>query len=249
MYLKKKILRNDFIAVIPARYNSSRLPGKPLIRIAGIPMIIRTYLQCIKVIDKKIVYVATDNIKIKKLCEENQIKVIMTKKSCLTGSDRIAEVAKKIKKKFYINIQGDEPICNPADIKKIVLEAIKFPNEIINGYTPIKDKTLFHSGHIPKVVFRNDGRLLYQSRAGIPTTKKKEFIKSWRQVCLYSIPYEKLIEFAKHKKTLLERLEDCELNRFLELGFEVKMIRMSDKSISVDTLNNLKVLNRILKKR
>ena len=112
----------------------------------------------------------------------------------------------------------------------------------------IKDKTLFNSGHIPKVVFRNDGRLLYQSRAGIPTTKKKEFIKSWRQVCLYSIPYEKLIEFAKHKKTLLERLEDCELNRFLELGFEVKMIRMSDKSISIDTLNNLKVLNRILKK-
>ena len=247
MHKKNLFFRNDFIIVIPARYNSSRLPGKPLIKIAGIPMIVRTYLQCIKVVNQKIVYVATDNVKIKKICEENQINVIMTNKNCLTGTDRIAEVAKKIKKKFYINIQGDEPICNIADIKKILLEAIKFPNEIINGYTEITDKKLFNSGNIPKVVFRNDGRLLYQSRAGIPTTKKKEFIKSWRQVCIYSLPYKKLLKFEKSKKTFLESLEDCELNRFLELGFEVKMIKMSNKSKSVDTLNDVRILNRILK--
>lgn len=247
MYKKNLFFRNDFIIVIPARYNSSRLPGKPLIKIAGIPMIVRTYLQCIKVVNQKAVYVATDNVKIKKICENNKIKVIMTNKNCLTGTDRIAEVAKKIKKKFYINIQGDEPICNTADIKKIILEAIKFPNEIINGYTEITDKKLFNSGHIPKVVFRNDGRLLYQSRAGIPTTKKKEFIKSWRQVCIYSLPYKKLLKFEKNKKTFLESLEDCELNRFLELGFEVKMIKMSNKSKSVDTLNDVRILNRILK--
>ena len=248
MNLKKKYKKN-FIVVIPARYNSSRLPGKPLIKIGGIPMILRTYAQCRKVVDPKIIYVATDDVRIKKLCKENDIKVIMTKKNCLTGTDRIAEVAKKIKRKFYINIQGDEPICNPSDIKNLILTAQKFPKEIINGYTEIKDINQFRSGHVPKVVFREDGRLLYQSRAGIPTTKKKEFVKSWRQVCIYSLPYKKLMVFQKRKKTLLESLEDCELNRFLEIGLEVKMIKMSNKSKSIDTKKDVIEINKLFKKK
>lgn len=238
-----------FIVVIPARYNSSRLPGKPLINIAGVPMLLRTYRQCNKVIDKKQIFVATDDKRIKKLCDDNFINAIITKKKCLTGTDRIAEVAKKIKKDFYINIQGDEPICNPNDIKKLIAEALKYPKEIINGYTEIKDKKEFYSGNIPKVIFRNDGRLLYQSRAGIPTTKKKQFIKAWKQVCLYSLPYSKLMIFSKKKKTYLECLEDCELNRFLELGFDVKMIKMSNKSKAVDTIEDVKEVNRILQKK
>ena len=196
----KKIAKN-FIVVIPARYNSSRL-SKPLIKI-GNNLILRTYAQCRKVVDPKIIYVATDDVRIKKLCKENDIKVIMTKKNCLTGTDRIAEVAKKIKRKFYINIQGDEPICNPSDIKNLILTAQKFPKEIINGYTEIKDINQFRSGHVPKVVLE-DGRLLYQSRAGIPTTKKKEFVKSWRQVCIYSLPYKKLMVFQKKKNFIRE---------------------------------------------
>ena len=147
---------------------------------------------------------------------------------------------KKFKADFYLNVQGDEPLCNPADIKKLLKAAKKNPKTIINGYTEIKDKKLFYSGHIPKVVFRQDGRLLYQSRAPIPTTKEKKFIKSWRQVCIYSLPYKSLIVFKSvNKKTPLESLEDCELLRFLELGYDVKMIKMSDKSISVDTKKNL----------
>ena len=126
---------------------------------------------------------------------------------------------------------------------------MKFPKLIINGYTQIKDKKLFYSGHIPKLVFRNDGRLLYQSRAPIPTTKDKKFVKSWRQVCIYSLPYKPLMEFySTKKKTQLESMEDCELLRFLELGYEIKMIRMSDKSISVDTKQSLNEVRRIIKK-
>lgn len=245
----KKLNSDKFILVIPARYNSTRLPGKPLINIAGIPMILRTYNQCAQVVSKSLIFIATDNKKIKKLCDENKINVIMTKKSCLTGTDRIAEVAKKIKKNFYINVQGDEPICNPSDIKKLIKTAIKYPNEVINGYTEIKDEREFRSPNIPKVIFRNDGRLLYQSRAGIPTTKKNEFIKAWKQVCIYSLPYSKLISFSSKKKTFLEKLEDCELNRFLELGFEVKMIKMSNKSKAVDTIEDVKEVNRILQKK
>lgn len=238
-----------YYLVIPARYNSKRFPGKPLIDICGIPMIIRTYNQCKKVVPESKIIVATDDNRIRKICEKEKIKVVMTSKKCLTGTDRIAEVSKKFKANFYLNIQGDEPLCNPDDIKKLLKEAIKFPKSIINGYTEIKDKKLFFSGHIPKLVFRKDGRLLYQSRAPIPTTKEKKFVKSWRQVCIYSLPYKPLMKFYSTKsKTPLETIEDCELLRFLELGYEIKMIKMSDKSISVDTRESLNEVISILKK-
>ena len=236
-----------YYLVIPARYNSKRFPGKPLVDICGTPMIIRTYNQCKKIVSKSKILIATDDIRIQRVCEKEKIKVVMTSKKCLTGTDRIAEVAKKFKADFYLNIQGDEPICNPVDIKKLLITAKKYPKTIINGYTAIKNKKLFHSGHIPKVVFRNDGRLLYQSRAAIPTTKDKKFVKAWRQVCIYSLPYKSLMAFKSvNKKTTLEQLEDCELLRFLEIGHEIKMIKMSDKSVSVDTKKNLNEVIKII---
>lgn len=242
--------KQKFIIVIPARYKSSRFPGKPLINILGVPMLKRTYLQCLKVTEKKNILVATDHKKIAKFCSEEKINFLMTSKKCLTGTDRVAEVAKKIKADFYINVQGDEPLCNTSDIKKLINYAKKYPKEIINGYTEIKDKKLFYSGHIPKVVFRKNGKLLYQSRAAIPTTKEKKFIKAWRQVCIYSMPRSSLKIFSSiRKKTILESIEDCELMRFLELGLEVKMIKMSDKSIAVDNPKDILKVERILKKK
>ena len=239
----------DFLLVIPARYKSKRLPGKALLDINGIPMIIRTFNQCNKAVHRSKILVATDDKKIQKLCNENDINTLMTSTKCLTGTDRIAEVARKIKKDFYINVQGDEPICNPLDIIKLIDNAKKFPNEIINGYTEITDKKLFFSPHIPKVVFRKDGRLLYQSRAPIPFNKKKIFIKAWRQVCIYSFPYNSLKIFSSLKnKTSIEKIEDIELIRFLEMGIEVKMIKMSNKSISIDTKDDLVKIRKLLKK-
>ena len=110
----------DYLLIIPARYQSKRLPGKPLLDIKGIPMVIRTFIQCNKVVPRSKILVATDDKRIQNVCKKNNINTIITSKKCLTGTDRIAEVSKKIKKDFYINVQGDEPICNPADIKKII---------------------------------------------------------------------------------------------------------------------------------
>ena len=132
-----------YIIVIPARYKSKRLPGKPLSNIGGLPMIVRTYNQCSKVVSKRKILVATDSNKIKKVCDEYKIKSIITSNKCLTGTDRVAEVAKKIKCSFYINVQGDEPFFNPNDLKMLIKEAEKRPNEVINGYTEIKIKNYF----------------------------------------------------------------------------------------------------------
>tara|TARA_B100000900_G_scaffold406549_1_gene417744 strand:+ start:123 stop:845 length:723 start_codon:yes stop_codon:yes gene_type:complete len=238
----------DFLLVIPARYKSKRLLGKPLINLKGIPMIIRTYNQCKKAVHHSKILVATDDKKILNLCKKNNINVIMTSNNCLTGTDRVAEVARKIKRKFYINVQGDEPLCNPLDIKKIIRTAMKYPNKVINGFTEIKDKKMFNSPHVPKVIFRKDGNLIYMSRAAIPSNKKKSFTKGWRQVCIYSFPYKSLKLFSNlKKKTTLERIEDLELNRFIEIGHEVKMIEMSNKSVPVDTKDDLKKVIKLIK--
>ncbi len=238
----------DYLIVIPARYSSKRLPGKPLIDINGIPMVIRTFNQCRKTVPASKIIIATDDKRIQKICSKNGINSIITSKKCLTGTDRIAEVAKKIKKKFYINVQGDEPICNPKDIKKILNFAIKNPNLIVNGYTEIKDKELFYSPNIPKVVFDKNEWLLYMSRAPIPSNKKQTFIKSWRQVCIYSFPYKYLkIYTSIKKKTKLELIEDLESNRFLELGYKIKMLKMSNKSVAVDTKEDLLKVRKLVK--
>jgi len=237
----------NFLLVIPARYKSKRLPGKPLLEIKGVPMIIRTFNQCKKVVNHSDILVATDHKKIFNLCRRKKINVLMTSNKCLTGTDRIAEVSKKIKKKFYINVQGDEPFCNPKDIKKIIYYANKYPDKIINGYTEIKDKHIFNSPNIPKVLFKLNGDLIYMSRAPIPSNKKKTFIKAWRQVCIYSFPYNSLQVFSKLKrKTPIEQIEDLELNRFIEIGYNIKMIKMSDKSIAVDTKADLKKIKKLL---
>ena len=229
-----------YVVVIPARYKSKRLPGKPLAKIGGLPMIVRTYNQCKKVVKNDQIIVATDSVKIKKVCDEYKINSLITSSKCLTGTDRVAEVAKKINCRFYINVQGDEPFFNPYDLKKLIKIAKKKPNQIINGYAEIKDKKLFFSSSIPKVVFDKNGYLLYMSRGPIPSNKKFEFKKAWRQICAYSFPKKSLMDFAKIKnKTPIESVEDIEILRFLERGFKVKMIKMSNKSLAVDNNEDL----------
>ena len=231
----------NYIIVIPARYKSKRLPGKPLANIGGLPMIVRTYNQCKKVVDANKIVVATDSLKIKKICDKYNIRSIITSDKCLTGTDRVAEVAKKINCNFYINVQGDEPFFNPQDLKKLIKEAIKNPKEIINGYTEIKDKKLFFNSSIPKLIFDKNSYLLYMSRGPIPSNKKYNFQKAWRQICAYSFPKKMLEAFSKiKKKTPIESIEDIEILRFLEQGYKVKMIKMTNKSLAVDNKEDLK---------
>ena len=145
-----------------------------MVDINGIPMIIRTYNQCLKATNKKL---ATDDVRIKDLCISKNINVVMTSRRCLTGTDRVADFAKKIKADVY-KCSGRWPIFNPLDIKNLIKEAKKYPNDVINGYTKIKDVKQFRSGNVPKVVFRKDGRL-FICRDSNSTTKNHKFITAW----------------------------------------------------------------------
>lgn len=235
------------LVIVPARFASSRLPGKPLIDLCGTPMIVRTCEQCLKAVPPEMLIVATDDERIKSVCEAAGLRVVMTSSNCLTGTDRVAEVARLIEADIYINVQGDEPLFNPDDLQLLIETALQHPEQVINGYCPIDDEASFRSSSIPKAVFRPDGRLLYMSRAPIPTDKKEEFHTAWRQVCAYAFPAKALNAFAAEKtKSPLEAIEDIEILRFLELGWEVKMIPMSATSIAVDTPDDVPKVERAL---
>lgn len=230
----------DYLVVIPARYQSSRLPGKPLVELLGTPMIVHTFRQCAKAVNEQDIVVALDDDRVEAICEAHGIQTLRTSENCLTGTDRVAETARAIPAQTYVNVQGDEPLFAPDDILKLIRAAQDYPDRIINGYCAIDQASRFRSSHVPKVVFRPDGRLLYMSRAGIPGNKKNEFEAGWRQVCAYALPPQALAAFAANpEKTPLEFHEDIEILRFLELGFDVHMIELSADSISVDTPDDI----------
>tara|TARA_B100001057_G_scaffold468074_1_gene526885 strand:+ start:145 stop:867 length:723 start_codon:yes stop_codon:yes gene_type:complete len=234
--------------VIPARFASSRFPGKPLAKIKGVPMLLRTYRQCAKAVGHKDLYVATDSKKIIEFCKKNKIKYCFTSSKCLTGTDRVAEFSKKKNYRNYINIQGDEPIFNPKDLKKLINETKKNPHLVIGGYCKIKNKNDFFNPNIPKVIFNEKNHLLYMSRSPVPGNKKNKFIKGYRQVCVYSYPKKTLNVFYKRKnKPFLEKFEDLELLGFLEKSVKVKMIEMSNSSISVDHPEDIKKVEKKIK--
>ena len=242
----QKSTKLKIVIIIPARYESTRLPGKPLLDICGKSMIRHTYDRCCLAIDSKSIFVATDDDRIFDHCKKNNINTIMTPNSCETGTDRVYEASKQINADIYINVQGDEPIINPSDIELIIKASIINPDKIINAMCPV-DKDDFENPTIPKVVTRLDNRLLYSSRACIPTTKTLSFITAQKQVCIYAFPKKSLIDFANvNEKTPLEKLEDIEILGFLELGYEVQMIKVSNMSIAVDVSEDLKKVEKIL---
>ena len=192
------------------------------------------------------IIIATDSKKIVDVCKKYNVSVILTSKHCLTGTDRVVEVAKKIKSN-YVNLQGDEPVFPEKDLKLFISKAIKNKKILLNGYCDIKNFEDFKSLSIPKVVIDEKENLLYMSRSAIPGNKKNRFIKAWRQVCVYSFPREILLKITKNnKKSKLENIEDIEILRFIEKGMSVKMIKLSNKSLAVDTKKDLKKVLKLI---
>ncbi|WP_081619327.1 3-deoxy-manno-octulosonate cytidylyltransferase [Thioalkalivibrio sp. ALE28] len=237
----------DSLIVIPARFSSSRFPGKPLVEIKGKSMLRRVWERCAPVLGKAGVVIATDDGRIVEHCEQHGMRWVLTSSDCMTGTDRVAEVAKEMEAGLYVNVQGDEPLVEPGDIEKVIEVAGKSPGMVVNAMCPITDSRDYVSLTVPKVVVGPDGRLLYMSRAAIPGNKDGIFKKGQRQVCIYGFPPEPLRAFAAHEcKTPLEKEEDIEILRFLELGYDVRMVLASGTSIAVDVPEDVTRVERAL---
>lgn len=230
------------IGVIPARYKSSRFPGKPLIHLLGKPMIIWVCEIVEKALGKENTYVATDDNRIKNIVEEFGFKVVMTSENCLTGTDRVAEVSRKIDADIYINIQGDEPLLNPEDILNVLEAKINNPDFITNGMKPLEEDENPENINIPKVLVNNKNELIYMSRLPIPGIKSRKIEKPiyFKQVCIYAFSKNELSLFANENcKAKYEEFEDIEILRFFDLGCKIKMVRTISESYAIDVPDDL----------
>jgi 3-deoxy-manno-octulosonate cytidylyltransferase (CMP-KDO synthetase) len=243
--------KHKTVIIIPARYGSSRYRGKPLVKILGRELVLRVADICAKTIGKDNVYIATDSKKIVNKVSQYNYKYVMTSRNCLTGTDRVAEAAKKISAEIFINVQGDEPLVNPKDIKKIIASKKKYFNYVICGYDKIHKLQNPKSLNLPKVVVNSKNELIYISRSLIPGSKKiirkKKYFK---QVCIYAFNSNELNKFYNlHKKSEIEEMEDIEILRFFDLGVKIKMIKLNSNSVAVDEISDVKKAEKIIRSR
>ncbi|SHO56306.1 3-deoxy-manno-octulosonate cytidylyltransferase [Vibrio quintilis] len=232
----------SFAVVIPARFKSSRFPGKPLVDICGKPMIQHVWERCCKAVGPELVYVATDDEGIQDVVESFGGQVVMTSSECLTGTDRLAEANQALDKDFIVNVQGDEPLINPDDIKKVISVFQKTGN-VTNAMCAITSEEEFRSFTVPKVTFSTSGKLLYMSRSGIPLTKYGEYSFGYKQVCIYAFSKKQLAFFYSNAaKTKHEEVEDIEILRFLESDFQVDMVEVEAGSLAVDVPDDVQAV-------
>ncbi|WP_163716136.1 3-deoxy-manno-octulosonate cytidylyltransferase [Mangrovibacterium lignilyticum] len=223
------------IGVIPARYKSSRFPGKPLALILEKPMIIWVCEIVEKALGRENTFIATDDERIRGLVSEYGYNVIMTSSHCLTGTDRIWEVAQKIEADIYINIQGDEPLLDPNEIVHFIEMKKKHADYVINGMVKISDSEDPNNINLPKVLTNKNNDLIYMSRLPIPGVKANGKPVYYKQVCIYAFSFNELKAFGTQgKKADYEKFEDIEILRFFDLGIKIKMVETQSSSLAVD---------------
>lgn len=233
--------------VIPARYKSSRFPGKPLAKIKGKEMIIRVAEIAEAAVGIQNVYIATENEEIVDVVKGYGYKVVLTSDSCLTGTDRVAEAALEIDADIIVNVQGDEPLLDPNDIKRVIKSKLEHPNYIINCQAYLNGKEDIADKKIPKVITNLKNELMYCSRNPIPGTKEGNGKRPKKQVCIYAFSREHLKAFTQQgSKTPLEEEEDIEINRFLELGYKVKMVEVNGNTLAVDYPEDIELVESLI---
>ena len=248
----KPLSEKSVSIVIPARYKSSRFPGKPIVDIDGTPMIIRVADIASKVVPKENIYIATEDERIAKVVDDYDYKVILTSDNCLTGTDRVCEASQEIDSDIIVNIQGDEPLLDSDDIQKVIDCKLENMNSVVNCMSRF-DSTEATNRNIPKVVSNFNNDLIYMSRSAIPGTKYGHSKKTYKQVCIYAFTKDELDKFyqfgLKHGKTQIEWSEDIEILRFLELGINVKMLETFGTTQAVDIPEDVDKVLEILNER
>ena len=235
------------ICVIPARYSSTRLPGKPLKDICGKPMICRVWERASRAASVAEVIVATDDKRILQAVEKNSGRAMMTRADHKTGTDRLAEVAEKFSDaEVVVNVQGDEPLIDPALIDELVALFVEDKNlQMATVATELTDEDEMKNPNNVKVVLDKNNDALYFSRSLIPFPRNVGKSKIFKHIGIYAYRRNFLLAYAKMEPTPLEQSESLEQLRALENGFKIRVIKSSCKFIGVDTEEDLKLVNEI----
>ena len=243
----------SFAVVIPARYGSSRLPGKPLLDIAGKPMIQRVWEQAHGAGASEVV-IATDDKRIEEVAQGFGAQVCMTDPSHSSGTDRLQEVAAQRgwnDQQIVVNVQGDEPVIDPKTIGEIVSLYDDFSDEynVFNLYKIIFDETQVNRNTIVKVIVNEKNEAMYFSRLPVPYSQSKLPPDFKQHIPIYGFTKYALDSFSSVGKTINEKYEDVELLRFLDLGIKIKVQETFADSISVDVPSDVEKVERFIKSK
>ena len=239
------------VGIIPARYASTRLPGKPLKDILGYPMIWWVYKRVSEVKRLDGIYVATDDDRIKSVCEKYDIPVIMTSPDHPNGAMRLQEVSETIEADFYVQLNGDEPLMNTdavlAAIPDEVPQDVEFGTNII---TQIDDPAQALDSSNIKMVFDDQLNALYMSRTPIPYPFKSIDFKYYKHVGIIGYN-KKMLDFYKNSQPgRFEKIEGIDTLRFLDYGKQLRLTIVPDcHSLSVDTEKDLEIVIKMMKEK
>lgn len=250
------------VAIIPARYGSTRLPGKPLASIGGKPMIQHVYESASKarVLDR--VLVATDDRRIEAAVKDFGGEAMMTSKHHASGTDRLAEVARKLKADLLVNVQGDLPFVH-ADTISLAVRPLRRDRTISMGTVcnPIYDEQEWRNPNIVKVLTDRAGFALYFTRAPVPYVRDAQIelgsrdavsqqrLWGYRHLGLYVYRRDFLLKFARLQPTPLEQLESLEQLRAMAYGYRIHVALVDERSVEVDTAEDLKRAEEYLRLR
>lgn len=225
------------VGIIPCRYKSSRFPGKPLADIGGKPMMWHVYQQVRKAAVVQDIYIATEDERIESACRSLGLNVLMTRDDHVTGTDRVAECATLVDADIYVNIQGDEPMIDPAAIDAVARAMVECDNAAVlasNAYAPVASPSDAVNINVVKLIKALDDTVMAYSRMPIPFPKGQD-VQFLRQLGIYAFRRFGLEMFARQAPGPVELAEGVEMLRFLEAGHKVLMVQVSGQSVAVDT--------------
>lgn len=230
--------------IIPSRYASTRLPGKPLRLIAGKTLVHRVYERACLAKVPETVIVATDHEEIEKEIKSFGGHVVMTSVNHPTGTDRLAEVAAKLPQyDIIVNVQGDEPLIDPDVIDRLAQDLMDHEDlDMATVATPLR-KDEYEDPSAVKVVVNQKGEALYFSRSLIPFPRHEFSVPPLKHVGIYAYRRDFLLAYAKMEQTPLEKTESLEQLRALEMGYKIGVIPVETEDIGIDTEADLKKAN------
>ena len=233
----------NIVAIIPARFGSTRLHGKPLASIGGKPMIQWVYERAKGSLLLSDIIVATDDERILKAVKSFGGKAVMTGKELRSGTDRVAEAISGIPAEIVVNIQGDEPLIDSRMIDDAIRPLLDCPDILLGTLkTRITDEEQYHDPNVVKVVTDKEGFALYFSRSPIPYGSapfKVNALLPYKHVGLYVFRRDFLMQFSRLEPSALEKMENLEQLRAIENGFRIKVVETACNPISVDTPEDL----------
>ena len=246
-------MTSDVAVVIPARYAASRLPGKPLIPIAGKPMIQWVYERALQIRNVSQVIVATDDLRIADTVKQFGGVAIMTPENCANGSERVGIVAHQIDADIVVNLQGDEPLISPAAVTQAIMALQQNPAlSVATLGFPLEDAFDWQNPAIVKVLVNCNMQAIYFSRAPIPHPRDDEFQPLpllFRHIGVYVYRKNFLLQFLEWPEGVLEKVEKLEQLRIVERGFPIHVVLAESLSPGVDTPEDLPKVEELIKQR